>query len=136
MHRLNFAALTLAAAALAACSGDSPGVVAPGSAPTLSATRAPSASVAGTGEVVPGQYIVVLRKGAAGGRQNAERKAAGGVVTHTYSNVLNGFAAKLGPLAVAALRADPDVLLVEPDPVVSVTATQSGAPWGLDRLDQ
>jgi aqualysin 1 len=135
MHRLNYAALTLATVALAACSVDAPSVAAPEPTPALSATGAPSTSV-GAANSVPGQYIVVLRAGAPGGRQNAERKAAGGAVIHTYSHVLNGFAAKLGPLAVAALRSDPDVLLVEPDPVISVDVTQSSAPWGLDRIDQ
>ena len=65
MNRLSRAALALAAAALAACSGDSPGVASPDAALTAGARRAPSAALV-AGDVVPGQYIVVFRNGVHG----------------------------------------------------------------------
>lgn len=38
--------------------------------------------------------------------------------------------------AVAALQADPDVAYIEQDQVVTANTTQTGATWGLDRIDQ
>jgi subtilisin family serine protease len=140
-------ALTLAcaSAALAGCQADPVG---PAAAP--SAARASGASPLGTtaaGGVVPGQYVVVLRDPADGGaprltaagvRAVAEAKLApgGGVVRQAYARVLTGFAATLTDSAAAALRGDPDVLLVEADRVVHADGVQDGAPWGLDRVDQ
>ena len=140
-------ALTLAcaSAAFAGCQADPVG---PAAAP--SASRAYGASPLGTtaaGGVVPGQYVVVLRDPvdgvaprltAAGVRAVAEAKLApgGGVVRRSYARVLTGFAATLTDSAAAALRRDPDVLLVEADRVVRADGVQNGAPWGLDRVDQ
>ncbi|HEX6042142.1 PKD domain-containing protein [Longimicrobium sp.] len=55
-----------------------------------------------------------------------------------FSAVLDGFAAPLAPAQVAALRADPRVAYVEPDGPIHAyqSATQTSAPWGLDRIDQ
>ena len=53
-----------------------------------------------------------------------------------YRNVLRGFAAALPDAALAALSADPRVLRVEADGPVGIVGEQTGAPWGLDRVDQ
>ncbi|WP_027482832.1 S8 family peptidase [Deinococcus pimensis] len=62
-----------------------------------------------------------------------------------YTSAFTGFAATLSEKAVAQLRRDPRVEYVEQDQVVSLRppagdvsaqATQSGATWGLDRVDQ
>ena len=67
-----------------------------------------------------------------------ERRARGrgGRVQRQYRRALNGFAAQLSADALADVRADPDVAYVEPDGIVSISATQTGATWGLDRIDQ
>jgi len=90
------------------------------------------------GEVIPGQYIVVFKDAVADPHGKAKEKAAkaNAVVAHSYGAALKGFAAKLSPSAVAALRADPDVAYIEEDQTVSLDATQSGATWGIDRIDQ
>jgi subtilisin family serine protease len=63
-------------------------------------------------------------------------KDSGAQVLRTFSNVFNG-ALVNGPLAkMQALANNPNVLVVEDDLEVSTTATQSPAPWGLDRIDQ
>jgi subtilisin family serine protease len=125
-------ALACASAALAGCQSD-----------VLGPSDAPRPSAAAPVQTVPGQYVVVLRD--AGLRQRpeaveaaAQALVAGGLgeVEQTYSRVLTGFAARLTDAGVAALRADPDVLLVEPDVVVHADGVQGNAPWGLDRLDQ
>src|SRR5690606_29911106 len=101
------------------------------------------------GEVIPGRYIVVLHDAPAartGGRLAPETRAAldrlqaapGVRARLTYTHALVGFSAELTDAAVAALRADPQVRLVEP--VVVATAaeavTQTNATWGIDRIDQ
>ena len=65
---------------------------------------------------------------------------AGIDVTARYSAALTGFAAALPAAAVEALRRNPDVAYIEADQVMRIVApladTQTGATWGLDRVDQ
>ena len=94
---------------------------------------------------VKGQYIVVLDEVAAGprgdfsmARQVADvlTSAFGGNVTRVYQHAISGFAVTMPEAAARALANDPRVALVEEDAVVSLNATQSNPPWGLDRIDQ
>lgn len=108
-------------------------------------------------EIVPDQYIVILREevarpnGVAGATTNttqrqharaaAQRVAAlaerfGGKILYTYDSAVTGFAAQMSADAATALAADPDVALVEPDQVVHISGSQTPAGWGLDRIDQ
>ena len=137
VHRIR--RIAIAAAAL--------GVVAAAAGPT-----SPSAAVAdpdrdrrapvlrGSPEAeVPGSYIVVTAPGAPRTRTAAaadQAMNAGGRITHRYHSVLEGFSARLTPSAVEQLRSNPTVAYVEADQRVSLSATQSPAPWGLDRIDQ
>src|SRR5262245_50091976 len=87
------------------------------------------------------QYIVVLKDGAADTDTERAKKQArddGGDVKHQYDSALKGFSAKLTPKALADLRQNADVAFVEADAVVTADAavTQTGATWGLDRIDQ
>src|SRR5690606_33984203 len=70
-------------------------------------------------------------------RAAAEAAAAGGVVTARWDRALNGFAARLTPSALAAIRRRPDVEYVEPDGVMYALGVQSpvGA-WGRERADR
>jgi subtilisin family serine protease len=90
------------------------------------------------GDGVPGQYIVVFNDDVddAVNRGRAKAAALGGRVTFAYGAVLKGFAGELDNGALALLRRDPDVAYVEQDQTVTLTATQSGATWGIDRIDQ
>ena len=88
---------------------------------------------------IAGQYIVVLKNGkgaAAADRVERRARGRGGRVQRQYRRALNGFTAQLSSDALADVRTDPDVAYVEPDAVVSIGATQTGATWGLDRIDQ
>jgi subtilisin family serine protease len=88
---------------------------------------------------IPGRYLVVMEPRAghpAAARAERVAAARGAVVTHRYRAALDGFAAKLSPTALEALRSDPDVAYIEADQRITVQGTQSGAPWGLDRVDQ
>lgn len=108
-----------------------------------------------TGEVIEGQYIVVLEEGALG----AQVASSLGVETlHVYEHALGGFAAELTATELEAVRRHPAVAFVEQDQVASVvdtrptrdrpaepdagsgdvgTMNQWNPPsWGLDRIDQ
>ena len=91
-------------------------------------------------DVIPGQYVVVLRPAA----QDVHRAARDLVATHggtlrfTYSHALKGFSVSgLPGIAAAALARHPLVEYVAPDQVVHLAETeQLGATWGLNRVDQ
>jgi len=111
--------------ALAACADDSPTPLAP------------------PAEAAAGKYIVVMKDEAFTGprlsvsREIADYTAKSRITPRfVYSSVLEGFAADLTPAQVAELRADPRVAYVEEDAEVQLFATQTGATWGIDRIDQ
>ena len=91
-------------------------------------------------EAVPGSYIVTLKPTSGFKASAAEGKQLiagyGGRITRTYTSALNGYAAALSSAEARRLAADPAVESVEQDQKVHATATQTNAPWGLDRIDQ
>ena len=95
---------------------------------------------AGSADAVPGSYIVTLKKTAGFTSTSATGKSLiagyGGTVKRTFKSALNGYAAKLTVAQAKRLAANPSVAYVEQDQVVHADATQSSAPWGLDRIDQ
>jgi subtilisin family serine protease len=122
--------LSLSAIALTACQDTS------GPVQQELQLRGPAASKS---EEIPGAYIVTLRDDV----QDVDdvAKSLGikgkGKLKHLYKSALKGFAIDdLSDEAVALLAADPRVTLVEADQVMTAIATQSGATWGLDRVDQ
>lgn len=95
---------------------------------------------------IPNSYIVVLDEdpaGAAGDFGAAAARAEqvivrtpSGRVTRVYAHAISGFAAEMTEEEAIALSEDPAVRFVEEDSVVEAVATQTSAPWGLDRIDQ
>jgi subtilisin family serine protease len=129
LRHLTHGAAVLAVAALAACSDD---ITTPAAAPR---EAAPSRS----GAAVPDRYIVVFKNGVsdAPGLARQLTEANGGTLRHTYRHALKGFAAAFPAAAAEALRRNPNVAYVEEDKVaVLAQTTQTGATWGLDRVDQ
>jgi subtilisin family serine protease len=130
--RLRFAATTtLAAAALVGGLTALPAQAAPAEGKVLAA-NSPTA--------VKDSYIVTLKE-AAGFQASSTTgknliKEYGGTVKRTFGAALNGYAATLSADEAARLAADPAVASVEQDQRVHVDATQTNAPWGLDRVDQ
>lgn len=128
MRTIRLGSLLGAALAVAACS-DQPTAPAAGevqdAAPLL---RAPDRAFA-----IDGSYIVVLKEGVAPSSVAGE---AGVDARLVYTSVLNGFAADLTPRQLAALRRNPAVDYVEEDQRGAIATTQSGATWGIDRIDQ
>ena len=131
-----FHAPLLAALALAACSDASQQ---PTAAPSPNQVQVPLAPVYSKGDAgIPNDYIVVFKDDVADALSKADAKALKHATTlkYKYDKVLKGFAATLTPAALAALQADPDVAYIEQDQVVEASTTQSGATWGIDRIDQ
>lgn len=94
---------------------------------------------------VRGQYIVVLKSNSSGAgdfRAMAVGSALGlaekhhAHLSHIYQNSINGFAVEADEATAQKLADEPNVQLVEEDSMVYADATQSGAAWGLDRIDQ
>jgi subtilisin family serine protease len=90
------------------------------------------------GELVPGQYIVVFNEDVKQAKLKAKEKADkhGGKLKHAYEHAIRGFSAELSAEALVELAKDKDVAYIEQDRVIRLTATQTGATWGLDRVDQ
>src|SRR3546814_17840660 len=61
---------------------------------------------------------------------------SGGQVLAQYEHALLGFAVRLSANQAAALAKLPGVRRVEPDRIMTASEAQSGATWGLDRVDQ
>ncbi|ADO70681.1 S8 family serine peptidase [Stigmatella aurantiaca] len=91
---------------------------------------------------VPGEYIVVLAEPQGLEEMNVSSTAQslavehGGSLRKTFHHALKGFSASLTEAQARALAANPRVKYVEENGFVSLSATQTGATWGLDRLDQ
>jgi subtilisin family serine protease len=96
-------------------------------------------------KAIPGNYVVVLDDQVTGdpGRFSQADQitdvlvaAYGGKVKNRYKHALNGYAAEMTEDEALALSEDPRVQFVEEDQVYTADATQTGATWGLDRIDQ
>jgi subtilisin family serine protease len=130
--RLGFVALTsLATAALV------------GGLTTLPAQAAPAEGrvlAAGSPTAIKDSYLVTLKKSAGLKAASAAGKGLvkeyGGSVDKTFGKALNGWSATLSATEARRLAADPAVASVEQNQRVTLAATQSNAPWGLDRIDQ
>jgi len=101
---------------------------------------------------IAGQYIVLIKQDQVRGPQDfsaaaqsrprvaefAEGRARkhGARVERVYENAVRGFSAKMSRRQAELLAADPAILLVEEDQVITINATDNNATWGLDRIDQ
>jgi len=119
MHRSTVAFLALVALAACAEQGAAP-TAADRSAPVLSRSEA-------------GKYIVVLEEGV---NPRAVAAVAGVEPRYVYTAALTGFAATLNAGQLNALQHQGGVKYVEADAPVELMTTQSGATWGIDRIDQ
>ncbi|HEX8694259.1 MAG TPA: S8 family serine peptidase [Longimicrobium sp.] len=111
-------------AALAACSD---GSVTSARAPELAPLRSAG------GAAIEGSYVVVLEEGA---DPTSVAAVAGVSPRFVYTAALNGFAAELNAGQLNALQHNPSVAYIEEDQTYTTQTTQSGATWGIDRIDQ
>jgi len=87
----------------------------------------------------PQRYIVVFKDFAApqaAPLADALAKRFGAKSEQVFEHALKGFTVTLPPRLAEQLAADPRVALVEADAEVTTMTTQTGATWGLDRIDQ
>lgn len=139
--RRRFALAPLAAVALAACQPsdsvtpvETPDVDIATSAPRLVAT----AGLGTDAQPIPGQYIVLLKPGTSATAVAGNMASiTGAPATAVYTTAVNGFAMNMSATQAATLANNPAVASIEPDQIVTASATtQTSAPWGVDRLDQ
>ncbi len=93
--------------------------------------------------LIQDRYIVVLNTPSGLFAPSLDRQikslvslVGGGEVIATYGTALRGFAVKMSAPQAALMAALPGVKLVEQDSLMLARGTQSGATWGLDRVDQ
>jgi subtilisin family serine protease len=97
---------------------------------------APTTAVGAEGKQ---RYIVVFKEFATPQAAPAAREISGRFGARpdvVYEHALRGFAVSLPPGLAGKLAEDDRVAEVELDAEMNASATQTGATWGLDRLDQ
>ncbi len=82
---------------------------------------------------IPGRFIVTLREGV---DPAAVARTHGIAPDYVYRHALNGFAGAISDAARQGLLRDGRVMRVEPDGIATIVTTETGATWGLDRIDQ
>jgi subtilisin family serine protease len=99
--------------------------------------KAPLISHTGA-RAVPNGWIVVFKSTVANvdGDVDEIEGGRGFRASHRYHSALKGFAATLPAATVEALRSDARVAYIEQDQIAQASVTQTGATWGLDRVDQ
>jgi subtilisin family serine protease len=86
---------------------------------------------------VKDRYIVVLKDSADSSAVAKEHARKYGVRDRlVYGSALEGYAGKIAPGQLAKVKNDPRVDYVEPDGIAYASDTQTGATWGIDRIDQ
>jgi subtilisin family serine protease len=100
--------------------------------PTFGAGTSHASPVAGTAD----NYIVQFVKGADAAAETAALAGRGASVSRLYRHAFAGAVVRLSAHEAEELRRNPRVAVVEADGPVKAQATQTGAPWGLDRSDQ
>jgi aqualysin 1 len=89
------------------------------------------------GSAAPQGYIVVLKSGTNPAAVASDHAASLGVdVGFVYQHALEGYSALVSAGSLDDLRADSRVAYVERDSLVHASTTQTGATWGIDRIDQ
>ena len=82
------------------------------------------------------EFIVVFEPSVSRSALNQIIENSGGELIRTYRRVFNGSLVTGTFAKMRALAKNPNVILVEENLEVSITAVQNSAPWGLDRIDQ
>lgn len=100
-------------------------------------TLAPLATADGS-SAIEGSYIVMLqdRVSTSSAKDASQRASASGAKVDRTFTSLKGYAARMDAATLEKVRQDPSVAYVEQDQKVSISTTQTGATWGLDRIDQ
>jgi serine protease len=84
------------------------------------------------------EYIVVFDRTVEDvhGRAAALASVTGASIRFEYTSAIRGYAAHMSAQAAAAIAQHPGVAYVEQDQEFTGSITQTGATWGIDRIDQ
>ena len=92
---------------------------------------------------IAGEYIVAFRDDELSLRSQSAAAvtkelvaSVGAKMLHSYEAGFQGFAAQMSEADLKTLMSDPRVAYVEENGVVQLSTTQTGATWGIDRIDQ
>jgi subtilisin family serine protease/PKD repeat protein len=98
----------------------------------------PAAKFLKASQAIPNEYLVVLNDRAADVRRITEEHARvhGVQVGRSFQHALRGYVLRGSEAVARRVAEDPRVKYVEENGVVHAIATQTGATWGIDRLDQ
>ncbi|TSC69260.1 MAG: peptidase [Parcubacteria group bacterium Gr01-1014_56] len=101
-------------------------------------TTSPDVTVQNDSVLIPDQYIITFKDSVSQIPAVADSitKENKGKLLYVYTKALHGFTATLSAKAAKELQKNPLVARVEQDSLVQVATTQTGATWGLDRIDQ
>ena len=94
------------------------------------------ANLATAAESPSAEFIVVFEDKVSRTASNKIITDAGGEFIRGFARVFNGSVVFGKPAKMFALAKNPNVVLVEENLEVSITAIQNSPPWGLDRIDQ
>jgi len=133
-HRLLLAVL----GGLVACV-DSPTPVTTSPSHVIQPTTPAAFAKASDGVPIAGEYIIRFKDSETDvdGRARSLSSVIDGTIETKYEHAIKGiYVRKLSSAAVAALRANPNVVSVEQNMTVSLATTQTSATWGIDRIDQ
>jgi subtilisin family serine protease len=85
-------------------------------------------------------YIVVFKDNVAEMEIDEESERMCGNVSakreRTFKHAIKGFTGRLTAAAIEEFRKNPKVKYIEQNQVVKIVETQTGATWGIDRIDQ
>ncbi|KAJ3525706.1 hypothetical protein NMY22_g10463 [Coprinellus aureogranulatus] len=85
------------------------------------------------GTAISGKYIVQFKKGVS--RKDWLNQLNKGSTAASW-DLINGIAVEVDEAELNTLRASADVESISEDPILSITATQTNATWGLQRITQ
>ncbi|XWW96256.1 hypothetical protein V2A60_004229 [Cordyceps javanica] len=85
-------------------------------------------------KVIEGKYIVKMKDNVDAGARVSMISSIAADADHTYSSSFHGFSASLTPEELEKLKNDPSVEFIEQDAIVTISAVQQNADWGLARL--
>ncbi|MBV6521567.1 MAG: Extracellular serine proteinase [Gemmatimonadaceae bacterium] len=138
MHK-KVTSFLLLGAVVTACSDSTSSIVGASTALAPMAASAADASV----QVVPNEYLVVLKRGANLDEEVARARAAGAEVMDVWRDALVGFSVRIPGGKLNALRTSRNINWVEPNAVMHVSATYpcsiggyANCSWGLDRISE
>lgn len=90
------------------------------------------------GSRIPNSYIVVFKEDVSDVDLESDKlvKQIAGSRGYVYKHALKGFSIKVSANAISRLMNNPNIAYIEEDQIMTAVTTQTGATWGIDRIDQ